>query len=338
MMKAVVVDKDYGSVSQENLEYIIDCYSKNGIELVLRHFTTDDEIAEYCKDVDIILGTGNPPLTRKVFESCPNLKVVQRFGVGVNSVDLQAATDNNVLVLFMPGFCANELALHASGLILNILRNVSYGDRKIRNNEWPKATGPLPRDPRNLTLGLYGFGDSARPLYNIFRQGFGATVIANDKYLAPTVASEYGIELVDFNDLLSRSDIISIHAPLNEETKHIFNRETFQRMKEDSIIINIARGGLIHEEDLIEALKNGDIGFAGLDVFEQEPLQEDNPLKQMDNVVLTAHSAFCGDNAQQNQIEWSVELVDKAINQKRIENKYIANKDVESKIEGLERV
>jgi D-3-phosphoglycerate dehydrogenase len=337
MYKAVIVDRDYGSISIDKQHLIKEEYNKNGIKLALNHFKTPEEIIENCKDVDIILGTGNPPITREVIESLPNLKIIQRFGVGVNSIDLEAATEHGVLVLFMPGFCASELAYHSIALAMSILRNVVFYDREIRNGEWPKAKGPVPRDPKNLVLGLYGFGDSAKPLYNIFKHGFGSRVIANDKYINPETLTDYDIELVEFEDLLRESDIISIHAPLTNETRHIFNKNTFKLMKNDSIIINVARGPIINEEDLIEALENNEIGFAGLDVFESEPLEENSKLLTMDNVVLTAHSAFYGDGAQKNQIQWSIDLVDQAINHKKINNKFIANKDVTSKIEGLRR-
>jgi len=336
MYKAVLVDRDYGSVTIEKQNYIKSEYEKRGISLELQHYTTSEEIISGCKDVDIILGTGNPPITRKVIESLPNLKIVQRFGIGVNSIDLEAASQNGVLTLYMPGFCANELAYHAAALIMSILRNIAFYDRKIRNREWPKAKGPVPRDPKGLVLGLYGFGDSSKPLYRIFKDGFGLRVIANDKYIKPESLADFDVELVEFEKLLRESDIISIHAPLTYETKHIFNKDAFKLMKKDSVIVNISRGSIIKEDDLIEALENNEIGFAGLDVFEAEPLDKNNKLLSMDNVVLTPHSAFYGDKAQKNQIQWAIDLVDNAINNKKIERKFIANKDFKSKIEGLE--
>lgn len=327
MLKGVVVDKDYGSVSLENLKEIQVKYADIGIQLAMEHFTTPEEIIAGCQEADVILGTGNPPLTAEVFAQLPNLKVVQRFGIGVNSIDLEAATNHQVFILNMPGFCAEELSVHATALIMSLIRNVSFYDRNIRQGKWLKTQGPVPRSPRDLTIGLYGFGESAHYLYDIFSKGFGSRVITSDPYLNESVQKKYNVTNVAFEELLKESDIISIHAPLNTETKHIFNRHAFKLMKKDSAIINVARGGLINETDLITALKLGEIGFAGLDVFNEEPLSN-SPLKEMDNVVLTPHSAFYGEKAQEAQLRLAVSLVDSILNRHEIGSRYVANKNI----------
>ncbi|MDF2524579.1 MAG: Phosphoglycerate dehydrogenase [Clostridiales bacterium] len=328
MYKAVVVDKDYGSVSLENLLYIKSEYEKNGIELALFHCANEDEIIDACKDADAILGTGNPPISRKVLSSLPKLKVVQRFGIGVNSVDLEAASEYGKLIMFMPGFCIEELATHAASFILSLIRNTAYYDRKIRKGLWPKATYYVPKSVNELTLGLFGFGGAAKPLYEIFKNGFKTRVIACDPYVQDSVKSQYDVEFVDFDELLKQSDIISIQAPLTKDTHHIFNEDAFKKMKNDSMIVNIARGEIIKQDDLIKALKEGEIRFAGLDVFEKEPLEKDNPLLEMDNVILTCHSAFYGEKAQKNQLQLSIELVDGILNNKTVKKNYVANKAV----------
>ncbi len=338
MWNAVIVDSDYGSVSKEKQNYLKAEYEKRNISLRIEHFNTPEEIIAGCQDADAILGTGNPPIRRKVLESLPKLKVIQRFGIGVNSIDLEAAKETGVLALYMPGFCVDELAIHASALILNLLRNVSYYDRGIRQGEWRKAQGVVPRNPKDLTLGLYGFGGSAKPLYNIFRQGFGTKVIAADPYVKKELFPDYDVDFVSFDELLEKSDIISIHAPLTPETRYIFNKEAFKKMKKSSMIINISRGELIDQNALVEALEEGEIQFAGLDVFEKEPLPVESPLVGNDQTVLTCHSAFYGDNAQNNQLTLALELVDSVLNHKMVVDKYIANSGVTSKIENLEVV
>lgn len=335
MWNAVIVDRDYGSVSLENQEYIKQQYAANGINLRMAHYRTPQEILENCQDADAILGTGNPPITKEVLEGLKNLKVVQRFGIGVNSIDLEAASKAGVLILYMPGFCVQELAVHASALILDLLRNVSFYDRRIRMGQWPKAKGHMPRNPRDLILGLYGFGGSARPLYDIFYHGFGTKVITCDPYIRNEVRENYDVEIVSFDELLKRSDIISIHAPLTEETHHIFNRDAFIKVKQDAMIVNISRGGLIDQEALTWALDQGEIRFAGLDVFEQEPLAASDPLIQHEQTVLTSHSAFYGDHAQKNQIQLSIDLVDSVLNKKCVKKCYIANKDMSIKVDGF---
>lgn len=335
MLNAVIVDSEYGSVSLEKQIYLVEKYQENGINLRLAHYETPEEIVANCQGVDAILGTGNPPITKEVLRGIPSLKVVQRFGIGVNSVDLDAATEAGVLVLFMPGFCVDELAFHATALIMDLLRNVSYYDRGIRGGKWRKAKGPVPRNPQDLTLGLYGFGGSAKPLYNIFRKGFNSRVIAHDPYINEKTKAEYEVEFVSFEALLRESDIISIHAPLTPETHHIFNAEAFKQMKADSMIINISRGGLINQKDLAKALDSGEIGFAGLDVFEEEPLPAKDALVASDRAVLTCHSAFYGVQAQQNQIDLAIQLVDSVLNDGSIDPKYLANKVVKTRVDAL---
>lgn len=332
MWKAVIVDRDYGSVSIEHQKKLQSEYAQRGIDLRMEHYTTPEEIISGCKEADAILATGNPPITRDVLESLPNLKLVQRFGIGVNSVDLKAAEEAGVLVLNMPGFCLDELALHASALIFDLLRNVSFYDRGIRQGEWRKARGPVPRNPGDLTLGLYGFGGSAKSLYNIFHNSFATKILVYDPYINDSVKNDYDVEIVSFDELLTNCDIISIHAPLTPETRHIFNKSAFEKMKSDAILVNISRGELVKQDDLIEALENNEIGFAGLDVFEQEPLPADSPLTKSDRVVLTCHSAFYGLRAQQNQLKLALELVDYVLNQKFAPRRYIADRGVTSKI------
>lgn len=335
MFHAVVVDSNYGSITPEKFVYIQESYAKNGIELRLENYKSEEDIIAGCGDADVILGVGNPPFTRKVLSALPKLKAIQRFGIGVNSVDLTAAKELGILVLFMPGFCVEELALHATALIMALNRNLCFYDRNIRSGGWPKAQGPTPRNPRNLVLGLFGFGGSARPLYDIFHNGFGCKVISTDPFMPANIQDTYDIDVVTFDELLAQSDVISVHAPLTEETRHTFNYAAFEKMKSTAMIINIARGGLIHEDDLVRALDEKLIGFAGLDVFEQEPLPADHPLTKMDNVILSCHSAFYGVEAQQNQVELSIELVDSVLNRHEVTGKYIANRGVVSKIEGF---
>ena len=141
--------------------------------------------------------------------------------------------------------------------------------------------------------------------------------------------------MVSFEELLAQSDIVSLHAPLTPETRHIFNKEAFEKMKKNAMIVNISRGELIDQKALEEALEQGEIQFAGLDVYEQESLPADSPLIQRDDVILTCHSAFYGVNSQKNQLSLALELVDGVLNHKKVSGRYIANKDVVSKIEDL---
>lgn len=335
-MKAIVVDKDYGSVKPDEIEKIKKVFATSGIELEACQFNTEDEIIAGCKDAEAILCTGNPPITRKVMEALPLLKYIQRFGIGVNSIDLDAAADLGKLVLNIPGFCAKELADVASAFIIGLLRNTAYYDREIRKGNWPKCTYLMPLDLRELTLGLYGFGAAGQHLYQTIHGGWGTKVIACDPYLPDSVKEQYSdVEFVDFERLITESDIVSIHVGLTPETKHIFNKDIFKKMKDNALVINTARGPIIDQKDLAWALENGEIRGAGLDTVEKEPIDPDDPLLKMDNVILSAHCGSYGVGAKKTQIDTVCRLIPQAVNEKKLPKRNVANKKVLDKDLGI---
>ena len=338
-MKAVIVDKDYGSVTPDEVEIVKEVYGKAGIELIAVHYETEDEIIEGCRDAEVILGTGNPPITRRVMEALPKLQYVQHFGVGVNSIDLDAAAEMGKIVLNIPGFCAKELADLAAAMILGLVRNTNYYDREIRKGNWPKCQYLLPPDVRELCLGLYGFGAAGQHLYRIFSGGFGTKVIACDPFLPEFVKAQFpDVEFVTFDEMITKSDIISIHVGLTPETRHIFNRDTFKKMKNTAMIINTARGPIIDQKALAWALENGEILYAGLDTVEQEPIDANDPLLHMDNVILSPHSGSYGIGAKKTQINAVCTLVPTAVTQKTLPARNVANRKVIEKIEGIQFV
>lgn len=331
-MRAICVDKDYGSVSAAELNQVQKAYAKVDIELVLQNYNTEDEIIEGCKGADVILATGNPPITRKVMTALPELKFIQRFGAGVNSIDLDAASDLGKVVLNLPGFCAKELADLATAMIMGLIRNTVYYDREIRKGNWPKCQYLLPGDVRTMTLGLFGFGAAGRSLYDIFHGGFGTTVISCDPYISDEVKRQYpDVEFVSFETLLTRSDIISIHVALTPETKYVFNRDAFRKMKSTAMIINTARGPIINQKDLAWALEKREIQYAGLDTMEQEPIRTDDPLLKMDNVILSPHSGSYGVGAKKKQLEMVCTLVPDAVAKGTIPAHCVANRAIMQK-------
>ena len=328
-MKAVVVDKDYGSVTAEELERVREAYAAVEIDLALCQFNTEDEIIEGCRDAIAILGTGNPPITRKVMEALPELKFVQRFGAGVNSIDLEAATDLGKIILNLPGFCAKELADLATAMIMGLIRNTCYYDREIRKGNWPKCKYLLPGDVREMTLGLYGFGQAGRFLYDIFHKGFGTNVIACDPYVSDSIKASYpDVKFVSFDELLKESDIISIHVVLTPETTHVFNREAFRKMKNTAMIINTSRGPVIDQAALAWALQTGEIQYAGLDTMEREPIAQEDPLLKMDNVILSPHSGSYGVGAKKTQIQMVCRLLPTALTAGEVPARNVANRGI----------
>ena len=328
-MKAIVVDKDYGSMTAEELAIVAEAYNEAGIEFASEHFSTEDEIIAGCRDADIILGTGNPPITRKVIEALPQLKFVQRFGVGVDSIDLDAAAEHSVIVFNIPGFCAKELADLAAAMIMGLIRNTNYYDREIRKGNWPKCQYLLPPDVRTLTLGIYGFGAAGQQLGKIFSGGFGTKIIACDPFLPDFVKEKFpDVEFVSFDEMVERSDIISVNVALTEQTYHIFNKDVFRKMKNTAMIINTARGPIIDQDALAWALETGEILYAGLDTVEAEPISPDDPLLKMDNVILSPHSGSYGIGSKRTQLDVVCSLVPTAVTKGVIPARNIANRKV----------
>ncbi len=337
-MKAIVVDKDYGSVSAEELERVRTAYAAAGIEMDLLDYQvvaaqqkepTEDEIIAGCKGAEIILATGNPPVTRKVLEALPEVKFVQRFGAGVNSIDLDAAAELGVIVLNLPGFCAKELADVATAMIMGLIRNTAYYDREVRKGNWPKCQYLLPPDVRELTLGLYGFGLAGRHLHDIFHKGFGTKVIACDPYVSDAIKAQYPeVEFVSFDELVTRSDIVSIHVILTPETTHVFNREVFKKMKNTAMIINTSRGPVIDNDALAWALETGEIRYAGLDTVEHEPLPENDPFKTLDNIIVNPHCGSYGVGSKKTQISMVCELIPQAVAEGKLQGRCVADRAV----------
>ena len=326
-MRAVVVDKEYGSVTQEELEEVREAYSRSGISLAEGNFLTEDEIIAGCQGAVAILATGNPPVTRRVMEALPELRFVQRFGVGVNSIDLDAAAELGKVILNIPGFCARELADLATSMIMGLIRNTVYYDREIRKGNWPKCQYLLPPDVRELTLGLYGFGAAGQQLGQIFHGGFGTKVIACDPYLPETVKGKFlYVEFVSFDEMIERSDIISIHVGLTPQTRHVFDRDVFSRMKNTAMLINTARGPIVNQEALAWALDHGEIRYAGLDTVEKEPIDPADPLLSMDNVILNPHSGSYGVGAKRMQLRTVCELIPAAVSTGEIPARNVANR------------
>lgn len=230
---------------------------------------------------------GGEVLTPKVLAALPNLRVVARAGVGYDRVDIPAATKNGVAVTITPTANHAAVAEHTLALLLGLTRSIVVNDRTMRSGQWLRRTlKPI----RGKTIGIVGLGRIGRSTASRCA-ALGMKVLAHELYPDAEFVKAHGIELVDFPTLLKRSDVVSLHCPLNEMTKGLMNAAAFAQMKPGSIFINTARGGLVVEADLIAALKSGHLWGAGLDVFEQEPTDPNNPLFKMDNVIVCPHLA-----------------------------------------------
>jgi D-3-phosphoglycerate dehydrogenase len=273
-------------------------------ELTGQQFTEDELISELPGVVGMI--AGDDPLSRRVIESTDSLKVIIRWGIGMDSVDHEAARDNNVFVTNTPAVFGDEVADSAFGYVLLLARGHHSVDSTVRAGGWPKHEGITLAEQ---TLGVIGFGSIGRA---ICRRGlgFGMTVVAYDPYADASVAAEMGAALVEFDELLARSRFAVLASPLTEQTYHLIDASALSKMRADAFIVNVGRGPLIDEPALVAALADGRIAGAGLDVFEVEPLPSDSPLRGFPNVVLGAHN---GSNTRQGVARASAQAVDRLL-------------------------
>jgi D-3-phosphoglycerate dehydrogenase len=229
-------------------------------------------------------------ITDAMCAGAPRLVGIVRTGIGLDTVDIPAATRHGVCVAHVPDFCYDEVADTAWALILAVTRKVLLADRHVRSGEWaPGAVMPV-HTLRGRTLGLVAFGHIARKVAERAR-GFGVRTVAADPYVDAAAMRAEGVEKVSLDDLLAQSDIVSLHTPLTAETRGMIGTAAFARLKPGAVLINTSRGGVVDQAALIEALRSGRLSGAGLDVQVPEPPSKDSPLLRMDNVVLTPHFA-----------------------------------------------
>ena len=250
---------------------------------------TDSERLGAVADARILVAA-HVKITEDLYGAAPRLAGVIRTGIGLDTVDIPAATRHGVCIAHVPDFCYDEVADSAWTLILAVTRKLLEADRRVRRGEWvPNALLPV-HSLRGRALGLVAFGHIARKVAERGR-AFGVHVIAADPYLDGAAMARDGVEKVSFDELLARADIVSLHTPLTPETRGLVNAAAFARMKPGAILINTSRGPVVDEPALVDALRSGHLGGAGLDVLSPEPPAPDNPLFAMDNVVLTPHSS-----------------------------------------------
>ncbi len=249
---------------------------------------TEDELIPRLKSIDVVIAA-DEPYTERVFAAAPQLRMVARDGVGYDSIDLEAATHHGVVATNAP--VVHEAAADLTfGLLLAAVRKILIADRGVRQGRWAERDDYLSTGVNGKTLGIVGLGRVGQAVARR-AAGFNMTVLAYDIVADQEAVEQWGVRLVDFDELLSSSDIISLHVPLTPQTRGMINAETISKMKAGAYLINAARGEVVDEAALIAALKSGKLAGAGLDVVSQEPPGADNPLLQLENVVLTPHIA-----------------------------------------------
>ena len=264
----------------------------------------NEETIERINEADVIINIRSAvSFPREVLEACPSLRLLSVWGTGVDHVDLAAAEELGITVANTPGYGAPYVSEHALALALAVSRQVVQNDRRIREGGW--AAGFID-ELYGKTLGVVGTGAIGRRMVQL-GQGIGMNVVAWTFNPTPERANEYGVEFLELDELLRRSDVVSLHVALTPESQGMIGREQLALMKPTAILVNAARGAVVDESALVEALQEGAIGGAGLDVFEVEPLPPGHPLTALDNVVLAPHAGSMAYNGTMRGLEMSIE-------------------------------
>jgi len=252
---------------------------------------TEDEMCQLTKDADAVI-VGDFPITPRLIDSSPKLKIVSKCGVGYDNIDIPYATKRGIIVTNVPSVLGEPVAEHALMFMLAVAKKLILGDSLVRANNWEEFFSGEPGfDLYGKTLGVVGFGAIGSRLAEISRNSFNMKVLAFDPFLSPEKIRERSAEPVTLEELLKSADIVSVHVPLSAATKSLIGEKELRQMKRSAVLINTSRGKVLDEKALVKALTSGLIAAAGLDVFENEPLDPNSPLLKLRNVTMTPHSA-----------------------------------------------
>ena len=303
-MKVVITDHRFPNVEQERR-----AVEEAGGNLVVAQLNDEDELAEHCKDADGVL-TVRAPITRRVIAAMQRCRIIVRYGIGIDSVDIPAATERGIMVANVPDYCVDEVSDQALTLLLMLSRQMIPAISLAREDRWSISKMPALHRLRGQTCGLAGCGKIGSLLAGK-AAALGMRILIYDPYLSESRCREMGAELGSLDTLLARSDFISLHMPLNEETHHLFGEAAFAKMKNTACIINTSRGGLIDEAALLAALDIGKIFGAGLDVMESETsfTSTGRALVNHPKAIVTPHTAWLSDEARTTLQARAVEQV-----------------------------
>lgn len=301
-MKVLTSPSSFGQIGSEPFDLL----KKNGYEYINNPYgrkLTEDEVIELAKDcVGIVAGVEH--LTARVMDALPNLKVISRVGIGMDSVDQDYAKQKGIIVKNTPDGPTRAVAELTLAMTLSLLRRIPQADAALKNKEWKKQTGNL---ILNKTIGVIGLGRIGRLVSELFR-GIGNPVIGYDPYPNVEWAQKKGVKLVDFETLLKTADIVTLHVPGNEDKSPVIGASQIALMKIGAFMINISRGGIVDEHALYTALLSKKIAAAAIDVFVEEPYT--GPLCDLDNVILTPH---IGSYAEEGKLLMEIDAVNNLI-------------------------
>ena len=288
--KVVITDREYADI--ENEKRIL---SELDVDLYDYQYRDMDNILKVAKDADAII-VQYAKMPRELIEQLDNCKIITRYAIGYDGIDTEACTDCGIYFCNVNDYCREEVATHALALLMELARRTSRYDKWTHSGNWYKMPGSQ-HSLRDQKIGVISFGKIARAFVDRIKP-LCDNIWVNDKYVPDEDMIAYGVTPKSLDEIIENCDYISIHCPLTEETRHMFNKDVFKRMKNTAQIINVARGPVVSGEDLAWAIENGEIAGAALDVMEQEPPDPNDPLFKFDNVIITPHTAWLSVEAQ----------------------------------------
>ncbi|HLR03357.1 MAG TPA: C-terminal binding protein [Virgibacillus sp.] len=300
-MKVVITD-----VYDMQFEEEKKLFESVGATLEISHCVTEQDVIKAGRGA-VALINSEIPITHNIISSLPDLKVIAKYSIGVDNIDVDAATEHGVYVANVPDYCQEDVANHTLALIMALTQKIISLNQIVKQGKWSFKDGAPLHRIHTQTVGLISFGRIAQQLaQKLLSIGF--KVIAHDPYCSRT---DMDVDLVSLEELMRQSDVISVHTPLVKETYHMIDKNVLAMAKPTAILVNAGRGAVINEEDLIHALREGIIAGAGLDVLEEEPINDHNPLLKMDNVILTPHIGFYSEESMQElQHKTALNVVD----------------------------
>lgn len=302
-MKVVITDYQYDNIDSER--ELIEGF---GAELKGCQCKSEEELMEEVKDADAVI-VQYCTITKKVIDSMEHCRLIIKYGIGVDNIDVKAATEHGVYVANVPAYGVEEVANHTMAFLLSFARALPVLSVQMKNGIWGYGSCQPVKRLSQCTLGLLGFGRIPRQVC-LRAKAFGMRVLVYDPFLTPEQIEDGGAQAASgLEEVLRESDYVSCHCPLTDETKHMINRDTLAMMKPTAYLINTSRGPIVCEEDLAEALQQGKLAGAGLDVFEKEPAGADHPLVKLPNVIATSHLAWYSEQAIENVQRMAAEEV-----------------------------
>lgn len=303
-MKILITPRSFASFSDKPLKMLTERDYKIKRNNTGRPYKKE-EMLKLIKDVDGII-IGIDELSAKIIEEANALKVISKYGIGLDNIDINMATNKKIVVTNTPTANVDAVADLTFGLILSLARRVPEADRKTKSAKWGKIIG---KSVWEKTIGIIGLGKIGRQVVKRAK-GFEMNILVFDIVKDKKFAQKYGIKYVNLEKLLRKSDYITIHIPLNDATRNMISYEELEKMKKDAFLINTSRGGIVDEEALYDALRNNKLRGAALDVYNNEPLRE-SPLKELDNIIMTPHIGAYTEEAIENMsIQAAQNLID----------------------------